>query len=40
MRYLYGLDWTEQCFTYLQVKRPNQQYENTEGAQTVRSEVV
>jgi len=41
--YWIGLDWIEQCFTstptqyrlygrrFLQVKRPNQQYQNTEG---------
>jgi len=41
-----GLDWIEQCFTspptqyrlsgrrFLQVKRPNQQYQSTEGDNT------
>jgi len=41
-----GLDWFEQCFTspptqdrlygrqFLQVKRPNQQYQSTEGRST------
>ena len=41
-----GFDWIEQCFTspptqyrlygtrFLQVKRPNQQYQNTEGKST------
>jgi len=40
---VHGLDWIEQCFTslptqyrlygrrFLQVKRPNQQYQSTEG---------
>jgi len=43
---LEGLDWIEQCFTspptqyrlygrrFLQVKRPNQQYQSTEGDAT------
>jgi len=42
-----ALDWIEQCFTspptqyrlygrrFLQVKRPNQQYQSTEGTYTV-----
>jgi len=43
MKTTVGLDWIEQCFTspptqyglcgrrFLQVKRPNQQYQSTEG---------
>ena len=47
-----GLDWIVQCFTspptqyrlygrrFLQVKRPNQQYQSTEGKSTKENNVV
>ena len=47
-----GLDWTEQCFTspptqyrlyerrYLHVKRPNQQYQSTEGTYSTQTNQI
>jgi len=46
----YKLDWIEQCFTspptqyklygrrFLQVKRPNQQYQSTEGSNSTQTD--